>query len=238
MRNRSFLAVLLVSIVLFSASAQKRVLIFTKTTGFRHKSIPKGVETVQRLLTAEGISTVHSENADYFCADSLALFDAVIFLSTTGDILSNPQKQAFQQFIRGGKGFVGIHAASDTEFNWPWYGQLVGGYFSRHPEVQEARINVLDQNHPATKHLQQIWWHKDEWYDFKDVQPGLHILMNLDEGSYKGGGMGKMHPIAWFRTFDGGRTFYTGLGHTDESYDVDNFQKHLVGGIKYVLHME
>lgn len=218
-----------------SAYSQERVLVFTKTAGFRHKSIPKGVETVAKLLKAENIFPVHTEDAHYFCTDSLYQFDAVIFLNTTGNILDEQQKVAFQEFIRSGKGYMGIHAASDTEFEWPWYGELVGGYFTQHPPVQEAKIDVVDRTHLATKHLQEVWWHKDEWYDFRDVQPGLHILMTLDEQSYKGGTMGKFHPIAWFREFDGGRTFYTGLGHTDESYDVPNFQKHIVGGIKYVL---
>lgn len=220
---------------LFTAYSQEQVLVFTKTTGFRHKSIPKGVETVKRILQSEGIVAVHTEDADYFCADSLHQFGAVIFLSTTGNILNDEQKAAFQQFIRSGHGFVGIHAASDTEFEWPWYGELVGGYFKQHPPVQEAKIDVLDRTHFATKHLQEVWWHKDEWYDFKDIQPGLHILMTLDEQSYKGGTMGKFHPIAWFREFDGGRTFYTGLGHTDESFDAVPFQQHIVGGVKYVL---
>lgn len=214
---------------------QERVLIFSKTEGFRHESIPKGVETVTNLLHAEGISTVHSEDSDYFCADSLQQFDAVIFLSTTGNLFNAEQKAAFQKFIRSGKGFVGIHAASDTEFEWPWYGELVGGYFTQHPDVQKAKIDVVDKTHESTAHLPDVWWHKDEWYDFKDVQPDLNIIMTLDEESYTGGTMGEFHPIAWFREFDGGRTFYTGLGHTDESFDIANFQRHIVGGVKYVL---
>lgn len=225
----------LLSAPAFVGYSQDQVLVFTKTAGFRHKSIPKGVATVTTLLQREGISVVHSEDSRYFCMDSLSQFGAILFLSTTGNILDNEQKEAFQQFIRSGKGFVGIHAASDTEFEWPWYGELVGGYFTRHPQVQEAKIDIVDGTHPSTKHLPAIWWHKDEWYDFRDIQPGLHILMTLDEQSYEGGTMGKFHPIAWFREFDGGRTFYTGLGHTDESFDSIPFQKHIVGGVKYVL---
>ena len=213
----------------------KSVLIFSKTTGFRHESISKGVQTVSRLLDESGINAAHTEDASYFCTDSLSKYDAVLFLSTTGDILTKEQKVAFQEFIQSGKGYVGIHAASDTEYNWPWYGRLVGGYFSSHPAVQEATINVVDKNHPSTKHLQNIWIHRDEWYDFKDVKPGLNILMTLDEKSYQGGKMGKFHPIAWFQEFDGGRSFYTGLGHTNESFDSANFQKHILGGIFYVL---
>lgn len=238
MNYLKLLAVLLLTVPGLSVYSQKKVLIFSKTTGFRHESIPKGVKTVTQLLEAEQIKTVHTENAAYFCSDSLAKFDAVLFLSTTGDIFNAEQKSAFQSFIRSGKGFIGVHAATDTEHNWPWYGQLVGGYFASHPAVQNAKIDVVDNKHPATAQLPAVWWHKDEWYDFKNVQPGLHILMTLDEKSYADGKMGKFHPIAWFQTFDGGRMFYTGLGHTDAAYDVAAFQQHIVGGVKYVLQVD
>lgn len=217
--------------------AQQNVLIFSKTTAFRHESIPKGVATVSEILKAEGIGVQHTEDVVYFCTDSLANFDALIFLSTTGDLFDTAQKKAIQQFINSGKGFVGIHAASDTEHNWPWYGQLVGGYFASHPAVQKAKIDVLIKDHPSTAGLQSVWWHKDEWYDFKEVQPGLNILMTVDESTYKGGKMGQFHPVAWFREFDGGRTFYTALGHTNESFDSPDFRKHVLGGIKYVLQL-
>lgn len=220
------------------AQQDKNVLIFSKTTGFRHSSIPKGVATVKDLLRTEGIKSLHTEDATYFCKDSLAKYDAVLFLSTTGDLFTEEQKLAFQSFIQEGKGYVGIHAASDTEHHWPWYGQLVGGYFSSHPAVQEAKIDVRNLKHKSTAHLQRVWFHKDEWYDFKDVKKGLNILMTLDETSYKDGKMGKFHPIAWFQEFDGGRSFYTGLGHTDESFDSVNFQKHIVGGVQYVLRLK
>lgn len=237
--NRGFL---ILTFVLFFATvaagfsqSKEAVLLFTKTTGFRHASIPKGIATVTRILNDANIKVIHTEDAGYFCADSLAQFAAVVFLNTTGDILSPAEKASFQSYIQSGKGFVGIHAASDTEFNWPWYGQLVGGYFLSHPAVQEAEIQVLDTTHLATKHLQHKWIHRDEWYDFKTVKPGLNILMTIDEESYKGGKMGKFHPIAWFQEFDGGRSFYTGLGHTEESYDSEKFQKHILGGLLYVL---
>ncbi|MGN0003808.1 MAG: ThuA domain-containing protein [Sphingobacterium composti] len=234
----SFLLVAFSFVASVAAQEKKSVLIFSKTTGFRHQSIPKGVATVSKLLTKQGINFKHSEDAIHFHADSLKKYDAIIFLNTTGDILDDSQKKNFQRFIQSGKGYVGIHAASDTEYNWPWYGALVGGYFASHPEVQEARIDVLNRTHPATAHLQNTWVHRDEWYDFKDIKDGLNILMTLDETTYKGGKMGKFHPIAWFQEFDGGRSFYTGLGHTDESYDSELFQKHILGGVKYALKIK
>lgn len=234
----SLILIMAMSLGSVYAQKQKSVLIFSKTTGFRHQSIPKGVVTVSKLMNDQKIKVQHTEDAAYFHADSLKKYDAVIFLNTTGDILDVTQKQNFQKFIQSGKGYVGIHAASDTEYNWPWYGALVGGYFASHPAVQEANIEVLNRTHSSTAHLQKTWIHRDEWYDFKDVKEGLNILMALDETSYKGGKMGKFHPIAWFQEFDGGRAFYTGLGHTDESYDSELFQKHIVGGIKYALKIK
>ncbi|MCA5004920.1 ThuA domain-containing protein [Sphingobacterium bovistauri] len=237
-KSCSLILLLVMSISLVFAKKTKSVLIFSKTTGFRHKSIPKGVSVVSKLLKDNQIQFQHTEDAKYFHVDSLKKFDGIIFLNTTGDILDETQKKNFQKFIQSGKGYVGIHAASDTEHNWPWYGALVGGYFNSHPAVQDATINVINRTHPSTSHLQKTWIHRDEWYDFKDVKPGLNILMNLDETSYKGGKMGKFHPIAWFQEFDGGRSFYTGLGHTDESYDSESFQKHIIGGVKYALNLK
>jgi len=234
-----FLAVIVI-LPLGRASAQNKsvdkVLLFSKTTGFRHESIEKGVATLTQLLSENEIEVQHSEKSYLFTTEKLKEFKTIVFLNTTGDILNDAQKLAFQNYIRQGGGFVGIHAASDTEYSWPWYGQLVGGYFKSHPEVQEAKIEVVNQRHAATQHLEKVWLHKDEFYDFKDVQKEqLTLLMLLDETSYKGGQMGKFHPIAWFHEFDGGRSFYTGLGHTLEAYDSVAFQKHMLGGIKWAM---
>lgn len=234
--HRRILLLLIVSLCsLTLLFAQQQVLVFTKTAAFRHQSIAKGVATLKMLLAQESIGMQHSEDASLFTDQGLAQFGAIIFLNTSGDILDADQKTALQRFIRSGKGYVGIHAASDTEFEWPWYGQLVGGYFVRHPAVQEAKLEIRDTKHPATAELPKIWIHRDEWYDFRDIKPGMHILMNLDEESYQGGKMGKFHPIAWHQEFEGGRSFYTGLGHTEEAYDSVNFRKHIMGGIRYAL---
>ncbi len=229
------LFVFLVSFTGLSFAAKKKILLFTKTAGYRHDNIEKGVDVLKRLYVENGCQVVHSEDADIFLSDSISSFDAVLFFSTTGTIFNETQKEAFQKYIRSGKGFMGVHAATDTEHQWPWYNRLVGAYFMSHPAVQEAKIDVLNRKHPSTRHLSKIWLHKDEWYDFKDIQPGLTVLMNLDETSYKDGKMGTNHPIAWFQEFEGARMFYTGLGHTKESFDSPTFLKHLVGGMKYVL---
>ena len=122
---------------------------------------------------------------------------------------------------------MGVHAATDTEYEWPWYGELVGVYFKSHPKQQKAKIDVVDKNHPSTLHLNDTWMHFDEWYNYKNINPNIKVLMKLDESSYAGGENGDYHPIAWYHEFDGGRAFYTGLGHTNESYDNPNFRKHL-----------
>lgn len=233
--NKFFIFLFVFFAATATSSAQKKVLIFSKTQGFRHSSIEKGAQVLKRLLDNEKISSDHSEDAALFTDQVLKKYDAIIFLSTTGNILDETQQDAFVRYIQSGKGFVGIHAATDTEFEWPWYNGLVGAYFSSHPAVQKAKLDVIDRKHAATKHLDPIWWHKDEWYNFKDVKEGLHVLMNLDEKSYNGGKMGDHHPISWSQNYDGGKVFYTGLGHTEESYDEPEFQKHLIGGILSVL---
>jgi len=233
--NKFFIFLFFFFAVTMTAVAQKRVLIFSKTQGFRHSSIEKGAQVLKQLLDKEKIASDHSEDAALFTDQGLKKYDAIIFLSTTGNILDEIQQDAFVRYIQSGKGFVGIHAATDTEFDWPWYNGLVGAYFTSHPAVQNAKIAIVDRKHMATKHLDPVWWHKDEWYNFKDVKEGLHVLMNLDEKSYNGGKMGDHHPISWSQNYDGGKVFYTGLGHTEESYDEPAFQKHLIGGILSVL---
>lgn len=236
---KNFVCLVLIFCVCQTVNAQsKNVLIFTKTAGFRHKSIEKGVETLSQILNSKHIQFTHTENSEYFSTDSLQKFHGVIFLNTTGDILNEEQERAFEAFYNSGKGFMGIHSATDTEYDWEWFGELVGGHFKSHPEIQQAKIDVIDRTHISTKHLKDQWLHEDEWYNFKNINPEIKILMLLDESSYQGGEMGKIHPIAWYREDENSRMFYTGLGHTPESYDELDFQKHLLGGILYVLKMD
>ncbi|WP_323134765.1 ThuA domain-containing protein [Pontibacter kalidii] len=214
---------------------EKKILVFSKTTGFRHKSIPAGKAALLQLGKEHKVAVDTTENAAVFTADSLAQYAVVVFLNTTKDVLDAEQQAAFEKYIQSGGGFAGVHAATDTEFNWPWYNQLVGAYFANHPEIQAAAIDVLDKNHPSTTHLPDRWEREDEWYNFKSMNPDVHVLANLDEKSYKGGENGEQHPIAWYHEFDGGRAFYTALGHTEESYREEAFLQHLWGGIKYAM---
>ncbi|MGW9684740.1 ThuA domain-containing protein [Flagellimonas sp. 2504JD1-5] len=211
------------------------VLVFTKTEGYRHKSIEKGARTLRQLGRTNGFIALQSESAEDFNSQNLKNFKLVIFLSTTMDVLNDQQQRALEGYIKNGGSFLGIHAAADTEYDWPWYGKLVGGYFESHPEQQQAKISVVDRTHPSTVHLKNEWLHFDEWYNFKNLNPKVNVLMKLDESSYKGGTNGDNHPIAWYHEFDGGRAFYTGLGHTEAAYDDADFIQHLLGAIEWCL---
>ena len=156
-----------------------------------------------------------------------------MFLSTTGDILDDRQKAAFERYIGSGGGFVGIHSASDTEYQWAWYGRLVGAYFASHPEIQRATVRIEDPSHPSTKGLPASWERTDEWYNFRNNPRGtVHVLATLDEATYSGGKMGADHPIAWCQAIDGGRSWYTAMGHTTETFSEPLYRLHLLGGIE------
>jgi glucose/arabinose dehydrogenase/type 1 glutamine amidotransferase/cytochrome c551/c552 len=218
-----------------SRPGKSRVLVFAKTAGFRHSSIPNGKAAIIKLGEENGFIVDTTENADYISEDSLKNYSAVIFLHTTGDMLNNYQEADFERYIQAGGGYVGIHAASDAEYDWGWYGKLVGGYFESHPQQQEAKLDVVDQTHGSTKHLPKEWKRKDEWYNFKKLNPDVKVLIKIDEKSYEGGKNGDNHPMAWYHDYDGGRAFYTELGHTEESFIEDNYLKHLLGGIQYAI---
>jgi glucose/arabinose dehydrogenase len=210
------------------------VLVFSKTAGFRHSSIDDGVAAIQALGAANDFSVVHTEDAAMFNARDLAPFEAVVFLMTTGDVLNASQQTSFESFIRTGGGYVGVHSAADTEYGWAWYGELLGAYFESHPAIQQATIKVADHVHASTAHLPERWVRTDEWYNYSVNPRGeVHVLATLDESTYSGGVDGFDHPISWYKYFEGGRSWYTGLGHTDSSYSEPMFQQHLLGGILF-----
>jgi type 1 glutamine amidotransferase len=215
-----------------NAAPGTRVLVFSRTTGFRHASIPDGIAAIRTLGAARGFVVEATEDPSQFNDRNLQRFNAVVFMSTTGDVLDSTQQAAFERYIRGGGGYVGVHSATDTEYDWPWYGQLVGAYFKRHPQIQDARVDVRDRSFIATKCLPAVWNRRDEWYDFRAAPPAdVKILLTLDEKSYQGGTMGDVHPLSWYHRYDGGRAFYTELGHTSESYADPLYLEHLLGGI-------
>ncbi|WP_291416806.1 ThuA domain-containing protein [Actinophytocola sp.] len=217
-----------------AADAPFKALVFSKTTGFRHDSIPDGIAAIQQLGQDHDFAVDATEDSTLFTDDNLAQYNVVIFLSTTGDPLgAQSEKDAFQRYIEHGGGFVGVHAAADSSYDWEWYGGLVGAYFKQHPAIQQATVKVEDPAHPSTAGLPTTWDRTDEWYDYQtDPRGTVHVLTSLDESSYTGGTMGFDHPNTWCQDYDGGRSWYTGLGHTKESFVEPEFLQLLLGGIQ------
>ena len=240
MRKISLLPLIALACFYFSCSNKRSskpvVLVFSKTTGFRHSSIPNGIAAILKLGQENGFDVDTTENADLFNDSTLKKYSAVIFLNTTGDVLNYRQEAAFERYIQAGGGFVGVHSATDTEYDWGWYGRLVGGYFNGHPVPQQARFIIKDRTHPSTKFFTDtIWQRTDELYNFKKLNADVHVLITIDEKSYSGGTNGAYHPMAWYHDYDGGRAFYTEMGHTEASYTEENYLKHLLGGIQYAI---
>ncbi|MBX2848323.1 MAG: ThuA domain-containing protein [Acidiferrobacterales bacterium] len=237
----------LIILVCFASTAsaaddyQFNALLFTKTNGWHHKSMLSAVAQVKLLAEKHHFKVDWQEDAQHISTESLKKFDVVIFLLTSGEILNDDQKSALQDFIRSGGGFVGVHSAADTEKNWPWFTKLVGRTFVIHPVIQTALISVHDDGFPGLYRMPNRYFWTDEWYEFgPENVAGLNYLLTVDEttfdpvadwGEVKGNGMGKFHPIAWYHEFDGGRSFYTGLGHLPAVYENPLFQDHLYGGI-------
>jgi type 1 glutamine amidotransferase len=215
------------------------VLVFSKTAGFRHSSIPDGIAAVEKLGREHGFSVTATEDAAQFTDENLRRHKAVIFLNTTGDVLDAGQQAAFERYMRGGGGYAGVHSASDTEYDWPFYGRLVGAYFKSHPKIQPAVIHVNDRRHPSTRSLPETWNRTDEWYNFRtNPRASVHVLATLDESVYTGGEMSGDHPISWCHESDGMRAWYTAMGHTEASYTEPEFLAHLLGGIRWAARVE
>ncbi|MCA0900953.1 ThuA domain-containing protein [Microbulbifer agarilyticus] len=223
------------------SAKQFTALVFTKTAGWQHDSIPAAVSAVNYLSQLHDFSAVHTSDANAFTSENLDQFDVVVFLLTTGDVLNEQQQSDFQKFIHSGKGYVGVHSAADTEYGWPWYQGLVGRNFVTHPAVQSAKVNVLDPGFPGSEHMPSRFLWTEEYYNYgPEHSDSLNYLLSVDESTYqpqaewdevKSSGMGDFHPLAWYQEYDGGRAFYTGFGHLSTSYTNPMFLSHLYGGI-------
>ncbi len=218
-----------------AASEPSRVLLFTRTAAFRHDSIPAAVPALTELAATGGYIAEATEDPTQFSASNLARFQVVVFLNTTGDVLDDAQQGAFENWMNAGGNYVGIHSACDTEYDWPFYGALVGAYFKSHPAVQLANVRVEVADHPAMAGIASPWSHRDEWYDFQDnPRPNVTVLATVDESSYTGGTMGDDHPVVWAHPVaGGGRAFYTAMGHSSESYSDPTFRGHLLGALRW-----
>ena len=212
------------------------VLVITETKGWVHDSIESGLKLIQNIGNKNNFNVYHSDNSSVITYKNLKEIKTIIFLNTTEEILTDVEQKVMESFIKSGKGFVGVHAAADTEYNWQWYGKLVGAYYRNHPEVMNGKILTI--NHKITNHLDSEWEIEDEWYNFDYVNYDINILLHLDEDSYIGGEHPDYHPITWYHEYDGGRSFYTGLGHTKEVYDDERFIKLLEKGILYASYVD
>ena len=221
-----------------TAQQQSRILVFSKTAGFRHSSIEPGIAAIRQLGAQNNFAVDATEDAAAFSDRNLRRYRAVVFLSTTGDVLDARQQDAFERYIQAGGAWVGIHAATDTEYEWPWYGLLAGAYFVSHPNdpnVRRGTFRVRDSTHASTQGLPARWEREDEFYNFRSINPRIRVLVDIDETSYQGGTNGANHPMSWYHEYDGGRAWYTNMGHTDATFSEPLFLRHLLGGIRWAM---
>jgi type 1 glutamine amidotransferase len=227
-------------VLIFSVCTQSQspdpihVLVFSKTSGFRHASISSGIKMLYDLSKEEQWVLTATEDAAMFTDEILAGYDVAVFLNPTQDVLDEAQQGSFERFIGSGKGFVGIHASADCEYDWAWYGKLNGAYFKTHPPAQEATVIIEDTSHPAMKPFEgmETFTILDEWYTFKEnPRPNVHVLARLDEStvtkakddSWKMGD----HPLIWWQEFGSARSFYTVFGHPHESFQNEVVVDHI-----------
>lgn len=211
-----------------------RLLLYTRTTDYRHDSIPAGIAALRAL----GDFAVDATEDPAALEAPLDGYAAVVFLSTSGEVLTDPGRARLAAYLESGGGFVGIHAAACTEYDWPYYGEMLGAWFDRHPAHQPGKALIEDRTHPATRHLPAVWEFTDEWYDFRsNPRAAVRVLVSADESSYEGGGMGADHPLVWCREQGEGRVFYTALGHAPECYEDPDFRAHLLGGITWAAKL-
>ena len=239
-KGLTMLVMAMVLMVFTSSTSPEKplILVFSKTDGFRHASIEAGKPAFQKMANEKGFTVEYSEDASVFTATNLKRFNAIVFLNTTGNILNEDQQAEFERYIQAGGGYLGIHAATDCEYEWPWYGRLAGAFFLDHPNpnnIQKGKFYVVQKNHWATQGMPDTFERTDEFYSFKSIDPTINVLVKIDEKSYQGGKNGDNHPISWYHEFDGGRAFYTAMGHTDETFQEPLFLNHVWGGLHYVM---
>lgn len=245
---KSFAIILLfVSTAAFGQNTVKRVLIYTHNgQGYVHENISASITALKKLCEANGFASEATDDPSVFTSDNLKRFSCIIFSNSNNEAFeTDEQRQAFMQYIRNGGGFVGIHSASGSERQWPWFWANLGGKFVRHPPLQDFTIKVIDKQHPATSHLGESWEWNDECYYLNNLNPDIHILLAVDlttiedtqKGAYPGAIFGNYFPLSWIHEFDGGRQFYTALGHKLEHYQDQAYLNHLLGGIKWAMNV-
>jgi len=233
---------LFVTIIFFGCSSSQKImqspkiLVFSATKGFRHNSIEAGKTALLKMGSEKSWRVDTTEEATVFTESNLKQYGVVVFLNTTGNVLNDEQQIAFQKYIQAGGSFVGIHSATDTEYDWPWYNNLVGAYFESHPKPQTGLYNIVNKDHPSVDFMPDTLRRMEEIYNFKSFKKELvHVLITIDEKSYTGGKMPDYHPIAWYHNYDGGRAFYTEWGHHPEAFTEPLFLQHIAGAITWAF---
>ncbi|MFD5765448.1 ThuA domain-containing protein [Streptomyces sp. NPDC127049] len=213
------------------------VLVYTRTAGYRHASIPDAVAALTGLAARRGLTAEAGEDPAAFTADGLSGRALVVLVSTTGTVLTPEGRTALEAYLRGGGALLAVHAAANAEPHWPFYGDLLGTRFAGHPPLQPGAVLVEDPRHPAAAPLPRRWEWTDEWYEYTSHPrtPDVHVLLCADETAYEGGTLGADHPIAWCRTVDRGRFLFTALGHAPEAYRDPYFLAHLDGALTWLL---
>lgn len=239
------LSILMLILTFAGISQEKKinVLVFSKTSGFRHNSISTGIKMLSDLSQTRKWNLTATENADIFSSDFLKNFDVVVFLNPTMDVLNEDQQKEFESFMNSGKGFVGIHASADCEYDWAWYGQLNGAFFKTHPASQMGTVIFEDTNHPSMAAFKGMETYRtiDEWYTFKEnPRAKVHVLARLDETSLDAKTLQddkwKMgdHPLIWYQELGNSRSYYTVFGHTPEAFQDQKIKEHIGAAIDWV----
>jgi hypothetical protein len=221
---------------------QFQVLLYTSPDRWHNLTEPVAILRLQELANRHAFGLDHTTITSTFNDEDLAKYDVIVFLHSTSRDLSDTQLESLKTFIRNGGGFVGIHGTSACRNEGAWFKQLVGRTLTDHPEEQTAVLTVVNKNHPATMHLPDHWIWTDEWYSYTDaLTENQTLLLTVDESTYdpdrtwgdesRHTAMGELHPIAWCQHFDGGRSFYTTLGHMPELFNDVWFLDHIYGGI-------
>lgn len=215
-------------------AGKSKIFILTETKGYRHESIEAGLAMFNKRADDWRVEISHAEESAVMKEQDIKEYDIIVLLNSTGNIFTEEEQALLEEYLAAGGAILGIHAAADAEYDWPWYGQMLGGWFRSHPEIQEAKCLVADGNHPVATGLPAVWERTDEWYNFKHLSHDNKVILLLDESTYSGGIHGDYHPISWCREWGGGRIFYTGMGHTAETYSEPLFQTHIQNAIQWL----
>src|SRR5690606_19979799 len=218
-------------------NGQKKVLVFTKTEAYRHESIAAGVQTITDIAHKLGFETIHTESSAIFNPTQLSQVAAIVFLNTTGNILEEKQRKALTEYMIMGGSFMGVHSAADTETDWEWYIDHIGGQYAKHDKLKESFLHLIKDTLMINNGMADTYARADEWYSFVNLNPENYVLIERQKCMESDSSIPKMTPVAWVKKSENGKVFYTGIGHTSESYQEPFVVNHLTNGMKYLLNI-